>query len=138
MVGCLFTLSGFEKLIRPYENFLYVIDGYQILMRPFDIIIAIVFPWLEFILGIFLVAGLWLKLALRTALILTAVFLWTVSQALVRNLPIKDCGCFGEFFSIPLTTILIFDGGLLVIIASLIAFKDKTSRFSLDRYFLQK
>ena len=138
LIGCFFIFSGFEKLVRPYENFLYIIEGYQILIKPLAEIVAIILPWFEFILGIFLILGLWSRVALRALLILTTAFLLTVSQALLRNLPIKDCGCFGELFSIPLPTILIFDGCLLILIAVLIAFREEASHLSLDRYFLKK
>ena len=134
-IGFLFVISGTEKLIAPYQNFLYVIQGYDLLHHPLDVWAARIFPWLELILGIFAILGLWTKWALRGLLALTTTFLLVVGQAILRNLPIEECGCFGGMVSIPLHVILLLDSVLWTYIAYLIIRFERTSQFSVDECF---
>ena len=132
LVGILFIVSGTEKLVSHYQNFLYVIQGYELLQSPWDEVTARVFPWIELFLGIFAVLGIWTKWALRGLLVLTTMFLLVVTQALSRNLPVQECGCFGELISIPLPGILLMDSILWMTIALLIIRIEETSRCSID------
>jgi len=136
MLGALFIFSGFMKLTSPYQNFLYVVQSYEILMSPFDGWVARLFPWLEFFIGIFLVLGLWLEWALYGTLIMCTVFIVVVGQAMMRQLPITECGCFGEKFSLPLPTMLVVDNLVWILTAVSLMKLPKTSQRSLDQYFV--
>lgn len=134
-IGLIFAISGTEKLLSHYQNFLYVIQGYDFVPAPWNEWIAIFFPWSELMLGVFTILGLWTIWALRGLLVTTAIFLLVVGQALWRNLPIEKCGCFGELVSIPLPMILLMDSILWIYIAYLIIRIERTKRCSLDAYF---
>jgi len=54
-----------------------------------------------FIAGLFLVLGLWTKIALSFCTAMYALFIFVLGQAIIRNLEILECGCFGELISIP-------------------------------------
>ena len=136
-IGGLFIASGFEKLIGPYQNFLFVIQNYSVLLPFLEEIVARLFPWIEFFLGIFLVLGIWLKWVLRGVLVLLSTFIIVVAQALIRHLPIDECGCFGELVSFPLPVILAFDTALFVIVWFLSFRMSQVGYCSLDRYFAQ-
>ena len=134
VIGGIFVVSGFEKLIGPYQNFLYVIQNYSFLpLFPAEFV-ARVFPWIEFCLGIFLVLGLWLKWTLRAVMVLLLMFMVVVIQALIRNLPIDECGCFGALISFPLPVILAFDAAVFVLTWFLSFRMEEAERCSLDRY----
>ncbi len=137
-IGVLFVFSGTQKLLSPYQNFLYVIQNYQVLSHPFDVAVSIVLPWIELILGVFVILGLWTHWALRGLLILVTIFMGVVGQAIIRNLPIKDCGCFGEGFSFPLPVTLLFDGVLWIYIAFLMIRLERTIQFSVDQHYFRK
>src|SRR5262245_30475370 len=100
LIGLMFIVSGGEKLIWPYQNFLYVIQGYQLLPASAAMAAARVFPWVEFLVGVFLALGLWVPLALRAAAGMFTLFILIISQALLRKIPLGECGCFGELVSI--------------------------------------
>jgi len=135
LIGCLFVVSGFEKLIGPYQNFLYVVQSYEFCPTIFEDIVARVLPWIELILGVFLITGLWLKWTLRSVLILFAMFICIVGQALLRGLPIDECGCFGSLISLPLAGVLVFDS-IMFFITGLLMTQDKlVSSFSLDQHY---
>lgn len=137
VIGCLFIISGFEKLISPYQNFLYVIQGYQFLPDHGEEIVARVMPWVEFFTGIFLLLGFNLAWSLRAAFLFFLTFIIVVSQALIRHLPIDECGCFGELISFPPQGVLIMDSVCLILVAKLHQRLGKTSAMSLDQYFLK-
>ncbi len=134
-VGAVFVASGFEKLLFPYQNFYYVVENYDLLSPFWTMCVARVFPWIEYLTGVFLVFGLWIRLAARSAIIIYLVFLFVVGQAILRRLPLDSCGCFGDMVSVPLTVIFIFDMVLLAL-AWMIHRSPAGSRvFGLDRFY---
>ncbi len=137
-VGILFVVSGFEKLIHPYQNFMYVIEGYDFMPPELAEWTARLMPWMELFLGVFLVLGLWIEKMLNGTLALVTLFISVVAQALIRKLPIDECGCFGELFSLPLPAVILFDSVVWFIILNLLIRIDKTRSWSLDQYFMKK
>ncbi len=135
MIGGLFVFSGVEKLLHPYQNFLYVIQSYQCFDATIEELAARVVPWVEFLTGAFLILGLWSRWALRSALVLFVCFILIVGQAIIRKLPIDKCGCFGEGLSLPLPAVLSLDTFLTLVTLVLLFRIQQSSAFSLDRYF---
>ena len=138
IIGCLFLISGLGKLLEPHQNFLYVIQSYEVLPGALETAASYIVPWVEFLAGVFLVLGLWINYVLRVFLILVASFLVIVSQALVRKLPITECGCFGELFSFPLPVVLTIDSILWILLALLLFRRGATEALSLDSFFKNK
>ncbi len=139
LLGLLFTVVGAEKLISPYQNFLYVVQSYELFplsLTFLEEMTARILPWIEFLLGVFLLLGLWLKSVLRGFFILIGSFMVSVIQALIRKLPIDHCGCFGEMFSVSLPVILILDSFLLLCVLILMAKHKETSLLSLDQFYI--
>lgn len=136
LIGLMFFVSGTEKLIVPYQNFMYVIQSYDIVPFPvLEPLIAQIFPWCEVIIGGFLILGLWVKFDLFCVLMFASVFTILVGRALIINLPISDCGCFGDIMYLPLTVTLSIDIFTCVITVFCMIFIKKTSAFSLDHVF---
>jgi uncharacterized membrane protein YphA (DoxX/SURF4 family) len=136
VVAGVFIVSGVEKLLSPYENFLYVIQNYEVL--PWEFLqraVALGYPWLELILGVFLLAGLWLRLVLYGIGFMTCSFIGAVGQAILRKLPIESCGCFGELLKVPLPVIILMDSTILLCVILMLRNLSQTHVFSLDRYF---
>jgi putative oxidoreductase len=134
-IGLLFVVSGAEKLISPYQNFLYVIQAYQVLPGWAEELTARIFPWIELFAGLFMVLGLWTSWALKSVLLMTAVFITIVGQALLRGLPLDQCGCFGELLHVPPQIIVVFDSFILLLTVMLWRHINRTNQFSLDQYF---
>ena len=137
IIGGFFVISGAEKLIQPYANFLYVVQNYDVVHGGLAELAARCVPWIELFCGLFMIFGLWLNIVLRISWLMPIVFMGVVSQAIIRKLPIHECGCFGELASIPLPIVLLFDSFLLIMITILIFFKKRTSSLSLDSYFFK-
>ncbi len=98
-------------------------------------VVARTFPWIEFLLGVFLLLGLWTKAALKGVCALIIGFIISVGQALFRGLPITSCGCFGEMMHTTLKGIIVFDAVMLCVVVLLIIKGDSAQRLSLDGYY---
>ena len=139
VVAGVFLVSGTEKLLSPSENFLYVIENYQVLPWPVvQRLVAVVFPWLELILGAFLLLGLWTRVTLWGVGLMTGTFIGVVGQAIVRHLPIESCGCFGELVKVPLTVIVAMDSTILLLVIGMARYLARTTVVSLDQVFRKK
>ncbi len=135
LIGLVFLVSGAEKIMGHYQNFLYIIQAYEVLPGWAEELTARFFPWIELFTGIFLVLGLWVPWALRSALLMFAGFIVIVGQALLRGLPLEQCGCFGELIHVPPQVIIVCDSAALLFTAFLLRHPLKARAVSLDRYF---
>ena len=135
LIGLLLITSGGGKLLSHYQNFLYVIQNYEFLPPALEKFSALVVPWVELLTGIFLVLGLWLSWTIKIAALLFCSFITIVGQAIIRHLPITECGCFGELFSFPLHVVLVFDSSLALLTLFMMRKIDRIKALSLDHYF---
>ncbi len=92
VLGFIFIYASVDKILHPAQ-FAKVIYHYQVLPMEIINVVAIIIPWLEAILGMTLILGIWLE---TTALMLSAitfVFIALMGSAMARGLNI-ECGCF--------------------------------------------
>jgi uncharacterized membrane protein YphA (DoxX/SURF4 family) len=91
-LGAVYMYASFDKMANP-ALFADIIDNYHIL--PYQLVnpLAIFLPWMEFITGLLLVVGKWVKGSLLLYTTLLVIFIIALSQALIRGLDIS-CGCF--------------------------------------------
>jgi uncharacterized membrane protein YphA (DoxX/SURF4 family) len=132
VVAAIFIVSGFEKLMSPSENFLYVLQAYDVFPDVLARMFSVVFPWIELGLGVFLAAGLWLRLTLTGLLCVSSSFILVVGQAIVRKLPIDSCGCFGNLVHLPLHGVIFLDISIVMVCLACLFYLKAVSRFSLD------
>jgi uncharacterized membrane protein YphA (DoxX/SURF4 family) len=135
IIGVIFLVSGFEKAVSPSANFLYVIQAYQIVPSPLDQVVSRVFPWIELGVGAFVAVGLFLPWALRVSALMSLSLLGIVAQAMLRNLPIDSCGCFGNLVHLPLQGVFILDLVMLASAILLLKQLDKARSFSVDAWY---
>jgi triosephosphate isomerase len=138
IIGSIFLVSGLEKLLSPYQNFLYAIQAYQALPSPIEVLVAQIFPWIELIMGAFIFIGLWTPWALRGALICFGIFVVMLGQALMRGLPLENCGCFGDLIHLKPRMEIVLDSASLLLTFLLLRNMLRTGKFSLDSYFDKK
>ena len=92
LLGAIFIAASIDKIAHPAE-FAEIVSNYQILPGYLVNIAAIVLPWLEAILGLFIVCGWWLPGATALANLLLVCFLGALAQAVARGIDLQ-CGCF--------------------------------------------
>lgn len=92
-LGCMFIWSGLSKIRQPY-SFLSSIYDFELTGAQFGMMVAMVLPWLEFLVGICLVGGICVNGALLVTVGMATMFAFTLASVLYRGLDIS-CGCFG-------------------------------------------
>jgi cobalt-zinc-cadmium efflux system protein len=92
ILGAVFIYASIDKIAHP-EAFAKVVYNYQILPDILINLTAIILPWLELILGFFLIIGLFREGSVGIVTALLVVFLGAMIFNLVRGLDIH-CGCF--------------------------------------------
>ena len=139
LIGGLFIYSGYVKLIEPYQNFLAIIYSYKILGGWPAHAAALVIPWVEFCFGLFLLKGLWIRFSAGVLWLLNGAFILVVAQAMIRRIPLEDCGCFGDgAVSLELYQVLILDLALWCILAVLFFKSHSAGWWSIDRFYEKK
>ncbi len=134
VIGFLFIYSGFIKLLQPIEYFEASISRYQVFPNILISPIAMTIPWVEFIFGFQLLLGMNTKISAFVLFILTIGFSLLISQALIRQLNINNCGCFGNgFFKIGLKTSLVID--CLMVLALFEIFHSRAKKWCLDNFY---
>jgi len=135
IIGSIFLVSSLGKLFSSYQNFLYVIQAYQLLPSWGEVVTAQIFPWVELIVGIFVLLGLWTPWALRGAFVLFGIFVVVVGQALLRGLPLESCGCFGEWIHLKPQVVIVMDSLSLLLTLVMLRNILQAKKFGLDFYF---
>jgi uncharacterized membrane protein YphA (DoxX/SURF4 family) len=95
-LGCLFVYAGGMKLfVSGLDEFVKEIGNYQLVSAPLDAVIAYSLPWLEVLVGLFLLVNFQIRAASLWALLMTLVFLFGISSGWWRGIDLH-CGCFGK------------------------------------------
>lgn len=74
-------------------DFAIALSNYRLLPSSLILFGSLLIPWLELVLGVLLIAGIWRSTVSFMAAVLFFVFTIAVAQALVRGIDIS-CGCF--------------------------------------------
>lgn len=102
VLGAIFIAAGALK-IGHAADLAAAITAYKLGLPPQLVAVAAVaLPPLEMLLGIYLVAGLWMKVTSSVAVMLLTLFTLAVASAVARGLS-APCGCFGPGDSQPAT-----------------------------------
>lgn len=92
VLGGIFITASVDKIMNP-AAFAGLVHNYQILPDSLIHLAAIILPWLELVLGVLLVAGLFLPGAVFLAQTLLVAFSGALVFNVARGLDVH-CGCF--------------------------------------------
>lgn len=92
ILGGLFIYASIDKIVNPHA-FARIIHNYKLVPDIFIYAMAITFPWVELIAGLFLVSGIYKRTAAIILSGMLTVFAIAISINLIRGLKF-DCGCF--------------------------------------------
>ena len=112
--GALLT-GGVAALLAPTAELTAAIRNYAVLpawMAPW---LAQGLPWVEAVLGLAVILGLSQRFSLRAAAMLLTLFWFVISQALLRRLPLGECGCFGDLLSLSPRRMWALDAALVTL-----------------------
>jgi uncharacterized membrane protein YphA (DoxX/SURF4 family) len=127
-LGAIFIYASVPKLLDPV-GFGIVVNNYQILPNKMVYPVAAFLPYIELILGLFLILGVARTGVILLSVVFFFIFLFALVLNLIRGLNI-DCGCFhvesGEVSKIMMYWYVIRDLFLLTWALLLFRFEAKT------------
>ena len=92
-LAVILIFASYDKILDP-GGFAKIIYNYRILPENIITVAAIFLPWFEFILGAFLIFGVWMEGTVLMVNILFITFTAAIAVNVARGVNI-DCGCFG-------------------------------------------
>ena len=119
-IGGLLICSALPKLQQPYD-FLAAVYDYELVGPRFGVFVAAALPWLELVLGIALLAGVWNRGAWVLSVMLLSVFTVARVSVLSRGMTIP-CGCFGKERGEPIDSGDVLITGLMLLGATVALF----------------
>lgn len=134
-LGSVFVVSGFEKLTSPVQNFTAAIETFEILRGPSAMWLAQTLPWLELISGVLLVLGFWTRVSAWALWAMNTVFIGVLSSALLRKLPLDQCGCFGKAVTLTPSQMLAVDAVLWFLFLLFLTARPRAKSPELDNLF---
>jgi uncharacterized membrane protein YphA (DoxX/SURF4 family) len=90
--GILLLIASFDKIRHPYA-FAEAVENYLVVGQDLSRWVAVWLPYVEALVGLGLILGIWLDAVSAMNALLMIIFLILVSQAYARGLDIR-CGCF--------------------------------------------
>jgi uncharacterized membrane protein YphA (DoxX/SURF4 family) len=93
LVGALFIFAGASKMGH-FNDLAAAIAGFRILPETVIGPLAVLLPFFEIALGLYLVAGLFTRGAAIVAAVQLAIYAAAIASAVIRHIP-AACGCFG-------------------------------------------
>ncbi len=101
-LGALLLVAGVLKAHDGPTASVATVAGYRILPQALVTPLGIALPYLEILLGGYLVAGLFTRVVARLVALQFVVFSIAVASLVIRHIP-ADCGCFGSTIATPPT-----------------------------------
>ena len=95
LLGLIFLFAGIAKISDPVR-FIFTLRQFNLFSEAVIPFMALYLPWLEFILGLFLILGLLYRASAFLLACLNTMFAIAILTVVVRGMEI-DCGCFGMF-----------------------------------------
>ena len=98
-LGAIFLYAAYDKIFHP-ADFARIVYHYQLIGPSQHIgpwaanLLAVTLPWIEVVVGLMLITGVWRREAAMVTGGLLVVFIVAVSSALLRGIDIENCGCF--------------------------------------------
>ena len=92
ILGVVFIYASLDKIADPVA-FSTNIDNYHISPIAINNLAALILPWIELIIGLSLITGVFLDGASILTIGLLAFFIFIITQAYMRGISL-ECGCF--------------------------------------------
>ena len=129
ILGIIFIYASYDKILDP-AGFSKNIHNFHVSPIAVENLAALIIPWLELIIGVFLIFGLFLEGTTSIIIALLVFFIIILSQAVIRGIDIH-CGCFKIEADAGTTDLRIelikhiFEDIIFLGMAFMIKFKDK-------------
>ena len=126
-LGAIFVAAALPKIADP-PSFAHMIYNYRLVPGAAINALALVMPWVELLVGLALILGVWPRESAALAGLLLLVFMAAITINLARGRAV-DCGCFdvkaaGKTREEQLTDmrwVLLRDAGMLLLVGQVLA-----------------
>lgn len=136
IIGGIFLISGLAKISDPIR-FMLTLREFRLFPEIIIPFAAIYLPWLEFILGLFILLGILYRTSSLILACLNLSFTLAILSLILRGIEV-DCGCFGllaDMLKIPdLADMKAVIRNLIFIGISIYIFRTKKTAISLEGY----
>ena len=92
ILGVVFIYASYDKILNP-AGFSDNIHNFHLTPAAVENLAALIIPWLELIVGVFLIFGVFLEGSTSITIGLLVLFIIILSQAVLRGIDVH-CGCF--------------------------------------------
>lgn len=99
LIGALFIFAGVAK-VGHFNDLAAAIAGFRILPGPVVGPLAVLLPFFEIGLGLYLAAGLFTRTVATIGAVQLTVYAAAIASAVIRHIP-ANCGCFGPGDQVP-------------------------------------
>jgi uncharacterized membrane protein YphA (DoxX/SURF4 family) len=130
VLGAIFVVAGASKVGHAAE-FAQQIAAFRLLPQAVIAPMALLLPFLEILLGGYLVIGLFTRIAAWSAALLLLVFDAAIASAVVRGMTL-NCGCFGTHDSTVTSWAEVARDAIFVLLAVFVALRPP-GMLALDR-----
>ena len=90
-LGYIFIYFSYDKILDP-QLFSNIVSNYNVIPFGLENLGALILPFIELIIGICLILGIFIDMAALVSLLLLVFFIFMIGQAYLRGKSI-DCGC---------------------------------------------
>ncbi|APF17172.1 DoxX family protein [Caldithrix abyssi DSM 13497] len=126
VLGLFLSISGVAK-IMDLAAFGKAVNGFGLLPSTWVVLVTVIIPYLELILGLMLLLNFYAKPAYVTALTMLIIFT-ALSAYKYFSGDISDCGCFGKLLQCKTDEKLLIENALLMVLFALGFFKMKGTK----------
>ena len=92
ILGLVFIYASYSKILDP-QSFSDNIHNFHVTPIAVENLAALILPWMELIVGVFLIIGVFLEGSISITIGMLIFFIVILSQAVVRGIDVH-CGCF--------------------------------------------
>ena len=103
ILGVVFIYASYDKILNP-AGFSDNIHNFHVTPAAVENLAALIIPWLELIVGVFLIFGVFLEGSTSITIGLLTFFIFILSQAVFRGIDVH-CGCFKSEAAVGITNL---------------------------------
>lgn len=130
LIGALFIFAGATK-VGHFNDLAGAIAVFRILPQAVVAPLAVLLPFFEIALGLYLCAGLFTRSAAIVAAVQLTIYAAAIASAVIRHIP-ANCGCFGPQDRAPADWPHVFIDLALAVICLVVAWR-APGVFAIDR-----
>ena len=136
VVGIIFSFSGITKILG-HSQFITIAINYNIIPENLATIYATILPWIEFIIGGYLILGIFTKFCAIISILIGVSFLVANLNVVVNDG--NYCGhCFGETLTIPISASLAIDCLIILVALYLLLTKTRIHSYTLKNWIVKE